>query len=219
MITDGLTPLGILLLLGLVGGALALGVGIVAALLMDRGAWVKRFVITGVAGIAVYVVLLFGLSLTSRTRVLAFNQGKHICELDCHSEYSVIGVRTDKHIGTRTAAGMFYVVTVKVLFDSTTIGAHRGMAPLEIGPRTVYVLDAEGREYPLMPEGASDSLRHPIVPGQSYTTDLVFDLPASIRDPMLFVGAAAGAPDHILIGSENSVLHRKTLFALSVARG
>ena len=215
MITDGLTPLGVLLLLGLVGGTLALGVGIVAALLMDRGVWVKRFVMAGVSGVALYAVLLFGLSLTSRTRILAFNQGKHICELDCHSEYSVVAVRTDKHVGGRTATGTFYVVTVKVLFDSTTISARRGMAPLEIGPRTVYVLDGEGREYPLQPDGASDSLRHSIVPGQSYMTDLVFDLPASITRPMLFVGATAAAPDRILIGSENSVLHKKTLFALS----
>lgn len=214
MITDGLTPLGVLLLLGLVGGALALGVGIVAALLMDRGFWVRRFVITGVAGVALYLVLLFGLSLTSRTRILTLNQGKHICELDCHSEYSVVAVRTDKHLGTRTAQGTYYVVTVKVLFDSTTIGPHRGMSPLEIGPRTVYVLDAQGHEYPLQPEGASDSLRHSIVPGQSYTTDLVFDLPTTITSPMLFVGAEAAAPDRILIGSENSVLHKKTLFTL-----
>jgi len=215
MITDGLTPLGVLLLLGLVGGALALGVGIVAALLMDRGVWVRRFVLTGVAGVALYVVLLFGLSLTSRTRILALTQGKHICELDCHSEYSVVRVRTDKHLGSRTAAGTFYIVTVKVLFDSATIGPHRGMSPLEIGPRSVYVLDASGHEYPLLPAGAEDSLRHTIVPGQSYTTDLVFDLPSAIASPMLFVGASAGAPDRILIGSENSVLHKKTLFALS----
>ncbi|HEX4633942.1 MAG TPA: hypothetical protein VH163_08925 [Gemmatimonadales bacterium] len=215
MITDGLTPLGVLLLLGLVGGALALGVGIVAALLMDRGVWVKRFVLTGLSGVALYLLLLFGLSLTSRTRILARNQGKHICELDCHSEYSVVGVRTDKHLGSRTAAGTFYIVTVRVLFDSATIGPRRGMAPLEIGPRTAYVLDAGGREYPLEPDGASDSLRHPVVPGQSYTTDLVFDLPATISKPLLFVGATAAAPDRILIGSENSVLHKKTLFALS----
>lgn len=214
MITDGLTPLGVLLLLGLVGGALALGVGIVAALLMDRAIWVKRFVITGVAGVALYVVLLVGLSLTSRTRVLALNQGKHICEFDCHSEYAVVGVRTDKHLGGRTAQGTFYIVTVRVRFDSATIGPRRGRAPLEIGPRTVYVLDGEGHEFPLQPDGASDSLRHTIVPGQSYTTDLVFDLPATISQPLLYVGAAAGAPDRILIGSENSVLHKKTLFAL-----
>jgi len=215
MITDGLTPLGVLLLLGLVGGALALGVGIVAALLMDRGVWVKRFVLTGVGGVALYIALLFGLSLTSHTRILALNQGKHICEMDCHSEYSVVSVRTGKHLGTRTASGTFYIVTVRVLFDSTTISPRRGMSPLEIGPRSVYVLDGAGREYPLAPEGAADSLRHPIVPGQSYTTDLVFDLPESIANPVLFVGAATAAPDWILIGSENSVLHRKTLFALS----
>jgi len=215
MITDGLTPLGVLLLLALVGGTLALGVGIVAALLMDRGLWVKRFVLTGVSGVALYALLLFGLSLTSRTRLLSLNQGKHICEFDCHSEYSVAAVRTAKQLGGRTAAGRFYVVTVRVRFDSSTISGHRGMAPLEIGPRAVYVLDAEGRKYPLEPAGASDSLRKPIVPGQSYTTDLVFDLPESVKGPMLFVGAAAGPPDWVLIGSENSVLHKKTLFALS----
>ena len=215
MITDGLTPLGVLMLLGLVGGALALGVGIVAALLMDRGTWVKRFVLTGVAGVALYVVLLLGFSLTSRTRILALNQGKHICEFDCHSEYSVVAVRTDKRFGTRTAAGTFCIVTVRVLFDSSTIGSHRGMAPLEIGPRSAYIVDAGGRRYPLAPGGTTDSLRRPIVPGQSYTTDLVFDLPASVERPLLFVGAAAGAPDRLLIGSEHSLLHKKTLFALS----
>jgi len=215
MITDGLTPLGILLLLALVGGTLALGVGIVAALLMDRGVWVKRFVLAGVAGAAVYALLLLGHSFTSRTRVLAIGEAKHICEMDCHSEYSVAAVHTVKELGGRAAAGMFYVVTVKVQFDSATIGPHRGMAPLEIGPRTVYVVDRSGRRYPLEPEGAADSLRRPVVPGESYTTDLVFDLPAGVTQPELFIGSAAGPPDRLLIGSENSLLHKKTLFALS----
>ncbi|HTY06679.1 MAG TPA: hypothetical protein VMC86_09195 [Gemmatimonadales bacterium] len=215
MITDGLTPVGVLLLLGLVGGTLALGIGVVAALLMDQGIWVKRFVLLGAAGYALYAVLLLAHSLTSRTRVLALNQAKHICEMDCHSEYSVIAVRTAKQIAGRTATGEFYVVTVRVQFDSATIGPHRGMGPLEIGPRAVYVVDRSGREYPLEPAGAADSLRRSIVPGASYTTDLVFDLPNGVAGPELFIGAASGAPDWILIGSENSLFHKKTLFALS----
>lgn len=215
MITDGLTPLGVLLLLGLVGGALALGVGVIAALLMDRGIWVKRLAVTGLCGGAAYVALLLGLSLASRTRILPLTVGKHICEMDCHSEYAVVGVRTDKHRGARATAGEFYIVTVKVRFDSSTISPHRGMGPLQIGPRAVYVLDGRGRRYAPEPAGAADSLRHSIVPGQSYTTDLVFDLPADVTDPVLFIGAAAGVPDWLLIGSENSVLHKKTVFALS----
>jgi hypothetical protein len=54
-------------------------------------------------------------------------------------------------------------------------------------------------------------LTSPLRPGESYTTDVAFDLPANAKPAMLFV--AEGAWDtRFVIGHENSLLHKKTRF-------
>ncbi|HEY6808459.1 MAG TPA: hypothetical protein VI160_06690, partial [Gemmatimonadales bacterium] len=47
MITDGLTPLAVLAFLALVGGVLAAGVAVLAALLMKRPLWARRVALAG----------------------------------------------------------------------------------------------------------------------------------------------------------------------------
>lgn len=214
MITDGTTPLGILAFLGLVGGVLVTGIAFLSALLLKRREWARRFALVGAGGVGLYVILLVGFSLGSRERVLALGQSKHLCEIDCHSEYAVTGVRTTKTLGPRNARGLFYVVTVKVEFDSSTISPRRGMSPLQIGPREVTVMDGKGTRYGLLSADNADSLRRSIVPGQSYTTDLVFDLPAGLSDPKLLIAVPAAPPDWLVIGSENSLLHQRVFLGL-----
>lgn len=214
MITDGTTPLGVLAFLALVGGLLVSGIAFLSALLMKQHEWARRFALAGAAGVALYVILLLGFSLGSQERVLPRGQAKHLCEIDCHSEYAVTGVRKATTVGPRTAQGVFYVVTVKVEFDSSTISSRRGMSPLQIGPREVTVVDGGGARYGLLSPDNADSLRRSIVPGQSYTTELVFDLPTSVSDPKLLIAVPAGPPDWLVIGSENSLLHKRVFLGL-----
>ena len=215
MITDGTTPLGILAFLGLAGGTLLAALMSVIALGRRRMDQVR--LAAGVTGFvwASYGLVLTATSALSTERVLGLGEEKHICEIDCHVAYTVTGVRSAFTIEGRTAAGTFYIVSLYVRFDAATISAHRGMAPLTPGPRIVEVRDQAGRVYTPLPQSGASSLERSLVPGQGYATTLLFDLPTDIHNPRLFIGAQSGWPDRLVIGSENSLWHGKTLFRLS----
>lgn len=53
----------------------------------------------------VALVLSGGAALTSHNRVLGPNEEKHICEVDCHHAYSVLGTKTTRTLDGRTAKG------------------------------------------------------------------------------------------------------------------
>jgi hypothetical protein len=57
-------------------------------------------------------------------------------------------------------------------------------------------------------------LTTPLRPGESYTSEFTFNLPAEARDPRLLVLASGSFPERVLIGNENSFLHRKVWFRL-----
>lgn len=212
MITDSLGAVSFGLFIVAVLGTLALGAGYVLALLLKRGAWARWLLRIELAGLALYVVLFLLASLTSGTRELAVGQEKHICEVDCHLAYAVTGVRTARQWEDRTAQGTFYVVTVRVRFDSETIAPWRPRnVPLSPNGRTVALVDGQGRRYP----AAADALNRQLVPGQEYTTDFVFDLPADATNPRLIL-ASADWPTHFMIAHENAFLHGKVVFRLSV---
>jgi len=118
-------------------------------------------------------------------------------------------------------------VTLRTWFDPATIAPFRGDAPLSPGPRTVYLLDDAGRRRAPSPaataaweksHGESTPLGRELRPGQSYTTTLVFDLPADARADRLFVGDPPGGIETVLIGHENSPGHGKTYLALPTSR-
>jgi hypothetical protein len=151
-----------------------------------------------------YATLLFGASLTSQERVLAHGAKKYFCEIDCHLAYSVEGVR---------ASGTSYVVSLRTWFDESTISPMRPKdAPLYPNPRQVYIVDASGRRFEPSPAGVR-ALSRPLIPGQSYVTELVFDLPGDLSGARLFVGNA-DPEDSFLIGHELSPFHHKIWFAL-----
>ena len=52
-------------------------------------------------------------------------------------------------------------------------------------------------------------------PGESYTTDLVFDVPSEVTNPRLYITIADALPAPLLIGHERSPLHKKILFGLA----
>ena len=172
----------------------------------------------------------FGLLLysprASAGHMLARGEEKHFCEVDCHLAYSVVGVRRAETLGegsTRaTARGEFLVVTLKTRFDETTISHARGGGELYPNPRSFTAYDAGGRAYAPSEEGwraldAVDASGTPfetaLRPGESYTTELVFDLPADARDARLLV-SETDLPTRFIIGHENSPLHKKTEFKL-----
>lgn len=209
MITDGLNPLNLLLFLGFVFGLGATAVLAVFALALKRSDVANLAAKLALGGVGAYAALVLVASLTSTDRVLGPNDEKHICEVDCHLAYSVVGVKSAKTIDGRAAQGTFYIVTVKVRFDERTISPHRGMAPLTPNSRYVAVVDDQGRRH----EAAADALQRQLVPGESYTTDFVFDLPPDTRELRLILASHDFATP-FLIGHENSLFHGKTTFQL-----
>src|SRR5215468_2076581 len=120
--------MGVLLMLMTIGGL------IVAAILLgiawlNQSAWLKKFVIGGLAvWFAFYVAMLLGFSFFSTEATLTANEPKEFCGfyLDCHMHTSVTGVRRTKTLGDRVATGEFYIVTVKVFSNAkrATLGLH-----------------------------------------------------------------------------------------------
>jgi hypothetical protein len=211
MITDSLGPVSFGLFIVAVLGTLALGAAFVLALLLQKPAWARVIAWIEGGGLALYAVLFLITSLTSRTRELKVGEEKHICEVDCHLAYSVKGFQTAKVWDGKTAQGLFYIVTVRVRFDSNTIAKWRPRdLPVYPNGRTVVLLDAQGRRFPA-PTAALD---RQLVPGQEYTTDFVFDVPADATQPRLEL-TSGDWPTHFMIAHENAFLHGKVLFRLS----
>jgi hypothetical protein len=159
-----------------------------------------------VVGAVVYFALLFGFSAGSHETVLAHGQEKYFCEIDCHLAYSVVDAKTQPDGRT--------VITLRTRFDETTSSPNRPKdAPLTPSPREVWLVDSGGHEYaPVFTAGTP--LLTPLKPAESYTTQLEFDLPKEATGLRLLINTTPGWPDHVVIGDENSWLHKKTYFAL-----
>ena len=206
MITDGLNPFTVLLFVGavLAGAALLLLYVIARVTKREPLARVTLRVLLGGAG--VYVVLFLLASLTSRNRVLAAGEEKHICEVDCHLAYSVAATKSEPLPGGLVR----HTVTVRVRFDEATISSRRPRdATLQPNSRYVALIDAQGHRYP----GSTEGLRRKLIPGESYTTDIVFDVPADAQGLRLVL--RNNDPETaFIIGHENSLFHAKTTFRL-----
>jgi hypothetical protein len=191
-------------------------------LLLWRRSWV-RYSLGGITAIVVgYGALLLAFSLFSRERTLAEGEEKYFCELDCHLAYSVQNVERMKTIGDTTAAGEFYIVTVRSRFDETTIAPWRGDRPLIPNPLNIRVVDDQGQTLQRSSagqtaweaaHGPSRSMLDGLRPGEAYKTTLVFDVPVEASSPRLLVGYS-GFPTVVLIGDESSVFHKKTYLGL-----
>ena len=175
-----------------------------------------------------YAMVLAGVSLTSHEKTLAPGENKYFCEIDCHIAYSVMNFEDGKVLGDEShqtlPAGRFVIVRLKTWFDPSTISQHRGESPLPPSPRRVVLVDDTGRQFRESApgqaalarlRGATTPLSHPLRPGESYVTDLVFDVPLKARNLRLFVGDDFDMPDRLLIGHEDSFLHKKIFLALT----
>jgi hypothetical protein len=135
---------------------------------------------------------------------------KHICEVDCHLAYSVIDVRRSNEWLDQTAVGTFYVVTVRIRFDSNTIAPWRPR-DLALSPngRTVALIDGQGRRYP----AAADALARRLLPGEEYMAVFVFDVPRDATHPRMLL-ASGDWPTRFMIAHENAFLHGRVLFRI-----
>jgi hypothetical protein len=209
MITDGLNPLTVLLFIGaaLAGVSLVVLYAIARATKRESFARITLRLLLGGAG--VYAVIFLVASLTSRNRVLAVGEEKHICEIDCHLAYAVAATKSEPLPNGQVR----HTVTVKVRFDEETISSRRPRdATLTPNSRFVALVDDAGHQYP----GSTDGLKRKLIPGESYTTDIVFDVPADAKGLRLVL--RNNDPEStFIIGHENSLLHAKTTFALGKA--
>ncbi len=176
-----------------------------------------------------YFILLTGVSFASSEEVLPAGGWKYFCEIDCHLAYSLIGAQTLAALGPEmqqvSAKGEFVVVGVKTWFDERTISAHRGNGPLTPNARKVMLVDDTGRRFAPSPEGQatfarlvdkSTPLTQPLRPGESYTTDFVFDVPRDARGFRLLI-TEDDAETRLVVGHENSLLHKKIYFGVDSA--
>jgi hypothetical protein len=177
--------------------------------------------------VAGYMLVLVGVSLTSHEKVLPIGGLKYFCEVDCHIAYSVEGAEETKAIGDEfhqtSANGRFIIVKLKTWFDPSSISPHRGNGPLRINPRRAVIVDGAGIEYsPSLAgqealaklRGATRPMPEGLRPGESYITDLVFDVPSDTQNARFLVEDDSSVPERILIDHENSFLHRKVYFAI-----
>ena len=54
----------------------------------------------------------------------------------------------------------------------------------------------------------------PLTPAAFYTTQFVFSIPKDATNLRLLINTTPAWPDRLVIGDENSLLHKKTYFAL-----
>ncbi len=209
MITDGLNPLTVLLFVGAVlAGAALLLLYVIAR--VTRREPLARVTLRGLlGGVGLYLLLFLGASVFSHGRVLAVGEEKHICEIDCHLAYAVAATKSE----SLPNGVVRHTVTVKVRFDEGTISPRRPRdATLTPNSRYVALVDDAGDRY----AGSTDGLKRKLIPGESYTTDIVFEVPADAKGLRLVL--RNNDPETaFIIGHENSLLHGKTIFALAKA--
>jgi hypothetical protein len=174
-----------------------------------KKAWTKWPAIALGIGMISYLGLLLLFSGVSSEKTLARGQEKYFCEIDCHLAYSVADAEElGPANGVRDIA-----VTISTRFDESTISARRPKdAPLIPNPRAVQLVDESGKIYAA---GSTNGvpLETPLIPGQSYTTTLMFEVPQNAKGLRLLI-TAPGGPVQWLIGNEMSVGHKKTYMAL-----
>jgi len=163
-----------------------------------------------------YFGAMFIFSLVSHDHLLARGEEKHFCELDCHLAYSIANVAYAITIGEGAsqarAQGQFTVITIRTRFDETTIGPRRGNGLLFPNGRAFTLVDDRGNRYGLAAQ-AGTPVTTPLRPGETYTTELAFDLPPGVKPAVLLLNESAWET-HLLIGHENSLVHGQTKFQI-----
>lgn len=221
-------PVGVMAFLGTGFLFFIVALALIQSLIVKKPgrARVVLFAMLIIAG--AYLAAIVILSFASQERVLARGAEKHFCEIDCHLAYSVVNTRQTQTLGDppnqETAQGVYTIITIKTRFDETTISPRRGNGLLYPNSRVLTVIDERGNKY--VPAGGdkrafstvqtkSTPMATPLRPGESYTTDVIFDLPPEVKSATLVINEGEWLT-HFIIGHENSLLHKKTRFQLDL---
>jgi hypothetical protein len=193
-----------------------------------RGIRLKILVAASIL-IAGYATVLVGASLASSEKVLQPGAEKYFCEIDCHLAYSIANAKSAREINGTQARGTFYVLSLRTRFDETTISSRRGNGPLEPSPKQLTLIDAAGNRHEISAAGqaalessaaAGSPILTPLRPGESFTSNFVFDLPGGTQNAKLQL-ESIDSPSWIgklVIADEASILHKKTLLAVPDAK-
>jgi hypothetical protein len=221
-------PLAVMAFLGTTAFLAVAATAALASFWMKRkwigiAATILAFLLTGG-----YALVLVGVSLTSHEETLAPGESKYFCEIDCHVAYSLVNFEEASALGDELQqtlpAGRFVIIGLQTWFDPSTISEHRGDGPLAPNPRHAVLVDDTGQQFLQSRQGQSalakirgvtPPLSQPLRPGESYVTDLVFEVPDNAHNLRLFVGDDFAIPDRLLIGHENSFLHKRIFLALA----
>jgi len=217
-------PIGVMALLGTGFIFVVAALVLIQSLIVHKRGRAKFVLVAMLLIFGVYLAAILIFSLVSHDKVLARGEEKHFCEIDCHLAYSVVNARQEKTLGNPPtgAQGAYTIVTVRTRFDETTISSRRGDGLLYPNSRVLMLIDSQGNKYSpsATGQGALDAaqkggtaLTTPLRPGESYTTDVVFDLPAEVKASTLLINEGEWET-HLVIGHENSPLHRQTRFQL-----
>jgi hypothetical protein len=198
--------IGALALLGTAFLIFVAAIVLIQSLIVRKRARARFVLVTMLFIVAAYMAAILIFSFASRESVLARGEEKHFCELDCHLAYSVVDTREV------SSPGLKFFITLKTRFDQITIGPGRGNGLLYPNSRVLTLIDDRGNRYgPVAQSGTP--LQTPLRPGESYTTDIAFDLPLNAKPATLLVNEGEWET-HLVIGHENSPLHKKTRFQL-----
>jgi hypothetical protein len=211
-------PVGALAFLGTGFVLFIAAIILVQSLIVRKRQRAKYVLAAMVAVCCLYLMAILIFSLGSHETLLARGQEKHFCELDCHLAYSIADARQINPSGDAadhsTARRASAVVTIKTRFDQTTIAPWRGNSLLFPNSRALTLVDDRGNRYrPSSQSGTA--LMTPLRPGESYTMDVVFDLPADVKKATLFINEADWVT-HLIIGHENSPLHKQAAFQIDL---
>jgi hypothetical protein len=179
--------------------------------------------------VAGYLILLASVSVASSEKVLPPGGWKVFCDIDCHIWYSVAGMQVASSLGPEmqqiAANGQFVIVRMKTWFNENTISPHRGSRPLVPGPRRVLLVDGSGRSFGISRKGqsalaamggSSTPMDQALRPGESFTSDFVFDVPTDAHGLRLLIADDDPATCFV-IDHENSFLHKKIFFGVDSA--
>ncbi len=214
------------LLMGLSGLGLVAGGALVLYALRTHRLYLAKQVGTFALGwAALYLVVLTSASLTSQEKVLDLKERKAFCGfyLDCHLGVSVEAVQRVSHVGQDAeqvqADGVFYLITVRVNNDGVQarLPLRNPKATLIDAYGVTYTRSLEAEQALAEAKGVPMAFARSVSAGHSYTKTLVFDVPPGVRAPKLLVTQGMVLDRFIelfLIGDEDSLFHRKTVFAV-----
>ncbi|HVS82362.1 MAG TPA: hypothetical protein VHE60_11575 [Pyrinomonadaceae bacterium] len=212
-------PVGVLAFLGTGLLILVAALGLAGSLIMRKIRFARIVLIAMLVIAGAYLAAILGFSLAGHEKILARGEEKHFCEIDCHLAYSIANVRQTKTLGNApnqaTALGIYTIVTIKTRFEETTIAPWRGNGLLYPNSRVLTLVD-ERRSKHIPSDVAQRALdasqtsvtplTAPLRPGELYTTEIVFDLPADVKSATLLINEGDFVT-HFVIGHENSFLH------------